>query len=64
MEQFEAVDTNIQIKSFLNEARDIFRQMIRTVNVKSEVMQLVEAVSDLSYAWEILGDYLEIFHER
>lgn len=64
VEQFEAVDTNIQIKTFLNEARDIFRQMIRKVNVKSEVMQQLEAIADLSYAWDILSDYLEVFHER
>lgn len=64
VEQFEAVDTNVQIKSFLNEARDIFRQMIRTVNVKSEVMQVLETISDLSYAWDVLSDYLDIFHDR
>eukprot|EP01035_Chromulina_nebulosa_P017771 gene17771-23373_t len=64
VEQFEAVDTNIQIKSFLNEARDIFRQMIRIVNVKSSAVELVETLSDLSYAWEILPDYLPVFHDR
>ena len=64
VEQFEAVDTNLQIKSFLNEARDIFRQMIRTVNIKSEVLTIIENISDFSYAWETLGDYLEVFHER
>ena len=64
VEQFEAIDTNIQLKSYLNEARDIFRQMIRTVNIKSDVTNIIENISDLSYAWETLGDYLEIFHER
>jgi WASH complex subunit strumpellin len=64
VEQFEAVDTNLQIKSFLNEARDIFRQMIRTVNVKHEVLSILENVSDFSYAWETVNDYLSVFHER
>jgi WASH complex subunit strumpellin len=64
VEQFEAVDTNIQIKSFLNEARDIFRMMIRTVNIKNEVMNTLENISDLSYAWQTLGDYITVFHER
>lgn len=64
VEQFEAVDTNLQIKTFLNETRDIFRQMIRTVNIKSEVLNVLENVSDFSYAWETLSDYLDIFHER
>ncbi len=64
VEQFEAIDTNLQIKSFLDEARNIFRQMIRTVNIKHEVMHIIENVSDISYAWETLNDYLDIFHDR
>mmetsp|Transcript_24845 Transcript_24845/g.36645 ORF Transcript_24845/g.36645 Transcript_24845/m.36645 type:complete len:1170 (+) Transcript_24845:53-3562(+) len=64
VEQFEAVDTNLQIKSYLNEARDIFRQMIRTVNIKNEMMHVLENISDLSYAWETLDDYLQVFHNR
>jgi WASH complex subunit strumpellin len=64
VEQFEAVDTNVQIKSFLNEAREIFRMMIRTVNVKNEVLNTLESISDASYAWQTLGDYIPVFHER
>ncbi len=64
VEQFEAIDTNVQIKSFLQEARDIFKQMIRTVNIKSEIMHILENISDLSYAWGLLPDYLPVFHDR
>jgi len=64
VEQFEQVDTNVQIKSFLNECRDIFRQMIRTVNIKNEIMTSLETISDFSYAWELLVDYNLEFHER
>lgn len=64
VEQFEAVDTNVQIKSFLTEIRDLFRTMIRTVNIKSDVLTILESISDLSYAWQILVDYIDVFHER
>ena len=64
VEQFEAVDTNIQIKAYLGEVRDIFRQMIRTVNVKGEVLSILENVTDLSYAWETLPDFLEQFQSN
>lgn len=64
VEQFEAVDTNVQIKSFLNEARDIFRMMIRTVNIKHEVLNTLENISDASFSWQTLGDYIPVFHER
>jgi len=64
VEQFEVIDTNVQIKSFLHEIRDIFKQMIRTVNIKSEILHVLENVSDLSYAWGTLADYLPVFHDR
>ena len=64
VEQFEAVDTNIQIKSFLKEAREIFKTMISTVNIKNEALNVIESISDLSYAWQILTDYVAVFHER
>lgn len=64
VEQFDVIDTNIQIKSFLGEAREIFRQMIRTVNIKNEVSDIIETISDLSYAWETLPQYMQIFHDR
>eukprot|EP01042_Synura_sphagnicola_P033016 gene33016-42435_t len=64
VEQFESLDTNIQIKSFIAEIREIFLTMIRTVNIKNEVLHLMEIISDLSYAWQILVDYIPIFHER
>ena len=64
VEQFEAVDTNVQIKAFLNEARDIFRMMIRTVNIKNEVLNVLETISDASFAWQTLNDYTAVFHDR
>jgi WASH complex subunit strumpellin len=64
VEQFEAVDTNIQIKTFLNDAREIFHTMIRTVNIKNEILNNLDAISDLSYAWQTLTDYIPYFQER
>lgn len=64
VERFEAIDTNAQIKAFLQEARDIFKTMIRTVNIKHEVLSHLEHISDASYAWVALGDYLNVFHEH
>ena len=64
VEQYEAIDANAQIKTFLNEAKDIFRMMIRTVNVKTEVLSILENISDLSYAWQTLGDYTAVLHAR
>lgn len=64
VEQFESIDVNVQTKIFLSEIRDVLRQMIRTVNVKDELLDHIENISDFSYAWEALTDYLDVFHER
>jgi WASH complex subunit strumpellin len=38
--------------------------MIRTVNIKDEILTTLENIADLTYAWQTLGDYLDVFHER
>jgi len=60
--QFEAVDTNIQIKSYISEANTLLWRMVQTANVKSSSLPILENVSDLSFAWGILLDYLDDFH--
>lgn len=64
VEQVESVDTNMQIKIFLNEVRDILQQMIRTVNIKQDIINIIENLSDFSYAWGSLRDYISVCHER
>lgn len=64
VEHFEAIDTSVQIKSYLGEIRDIFKVMIRTVNIKREISHIIDNISDLSYAWHVLDDYLSILHDR
>jgi WASH complex subunit strumpellin len=64
VEQVESVDSNMQIKIFLKEVRDILQQMIRTVNIKQEVINIIENLSDFSYAWGSLRDYIGVCHER
>ncbi|EGB10206.1 hypothetical protein AURANDRAFT_23554 [Aureococcus anophagefferens] len=64
VEQFEQVDTNLQIKAFLADTREFLLQMVRITNVQHSVMHVIESVSDLSYAFDILGDYVPILHDR
>lgn len=64
VEQFEQVDTNLQIKAFLQDTREFLTQMVRITNVQGTVVELIETIADLSYAWEILPDYVAILHDR
>ncbi|KAJ8611733.1 hypothetical protein CTAYLR_009190 [Chrysophaeum taylorii] len=61
VEQFEQVDS-IQIKSFLADSREFLVQMVRLTNVQST--NVLETVADLSYAWEVLRQYVGILRDR
>ena len=64
LDRYESIDTSLQIKQFLTETCDLLTQMIRVVNVTDTVVARLSTVSDLSYAWEIVNDYIDSFHER
>lgn len=64
VEQFETIDTSTFIKEFLGQARSHMLNMVRTVNVKDEVMDTLLVVSDLAYAWDVINDYMREMHKR
>ena len=64
VEQFDVIDTNLAIKAFLKETRDELFQMVKACNIKTEVLNILETVTDFSYAWEVLPDYLKVLHDR
>mmetsp|Transcript_19340 Transcript_19340/g.68391 ORF Transcript_19340/g.68391 Transcript_19340/m.68391 type:complete len:1156 (-) Transcript_19340:124-3591(-) len=64
VEQFETIDTSTFIKEFLTQARSEMLNMVRTVNVKDEVMDTLLVVSDLAYAWDVIDDYMREMHKR
>lgn len=37
--------------------------MIRIVNVKEEIMYYLSVVADVSYAWEIILNYVDLMQE-
>lgn len=42
---------------FLADTRKFLHQMIRTINIKEEVLITMQIVGDLSYAWQIIDRY-------
>ena len=56
VEQFHQIGGNLHVKQFLEETRTFLRHMVRTANVKEEVMIMITAVCDLSYGWDCDGD--------
>ncbi|KAJ1461470.1 WASH complex, subunit strumpellin [Pelagophyceae sp. CCMP2097] len=64
VEQFDQVDTNLQIKAFLADTREFLLQMVRITNMHHGVLSQLEAIGELAYAWGLLGDYVGILHAR
>ena len=64
VEQFENVDQNQQVLQWLSETRDCLLRMVRILNVTQGVMGILEIVTDLSYGWELIRDYIGIMQSR
>ena len=50
--EFHQVSSNLQVVQFLNETKQLLRQMIRVTNIEVKVSIMVSTIADLSYAWE------------
>ncbi|CAH1773129.1 unnamed protein product [Owenia fusiformis] len=57
VQEFHQLESNLQVKQFLADTRQYLHQMIRTINIKEEVLVTLEIVADLSYAWEIIDGF-------
>lgn len=63
VEQFEQVNTGLQIKQYLATARDFLSKMVQAVNIKDDILAIVDKISDFSYAWEIIHDFKSVLHK-
>lgn len=54
VQEFHQLESNLQVLQFLADTRRFLHQMIRTINIKEEVLITIQIVADLSYAWTIM----------
>ncbi|EGG23615.1 hypothetical protein DFA_05749 [Cavenderia fasciculata] len=59
VEQFQEIDSSIQVRQFLVETRSFLTKMIKIVNIKEEVLVNLSVCADISYAWDIINNYVE-----
>lgn len=64
VEHFERVDANLQIRACLAETRADLLKMIRLSAIAPDLIDIMDAIFDLSYAWGLLGTYMPYFHDR
>ncbi|CAH1180444.1 unnamed protein product [Phaedon cochleariae] len=60
VQEFHSLDNNMQVIQFLAETRKQLDQMIRTANIKEDVLINLQIIGDISYAWELIDYYTNI----
>ncbi|KAJ1194016.1 hypothetical protein NDU88_003311 [Pleurodeles waltl] len=63
VQEFHQLESNLQICQFLADTRKFLHQMIRTINIKEEVLITMQIVGDLSYAWQLIDSFTAIMQE-
>ena len=46
------------VKQFLADTRQYLQQMLRTINIREEVLITLQQIADLSYAWLLIDRYV------
>jgi len=64
VEQFQQISDNLQIKSYLFETRQCLKHMVRTVQIRNQVLINLAQISDCSYAWQSLKEYRDLMQQR
>lgn len=59
VQQFHELDSNMQVKQFLTENKRLLSTMILLNNVQESTMGIIDLVSDLSYAWNIIDRFFD-----
>ncbi|KAG7248972.1 hypothetical protein CRUP_000111, partial [Coryphaenoides rupestris] len=63
VQEFHQLESNLQVCQFLADTRKFLHQMIRTINIKEEVLITMMIVGDLSYAWQLIDSFTTIMQE-
>eukprot|EP00804_Cyclotella_cryptica_P013905 CCRYP_002429-RD/>CCRYP_002429-RD protein AED:0.28 eAED:0.28 QI:53/0.75/0.6/1/1/1/5/0/1264 len=64
VEQYDLIDRDVQVKSFLEESRGLLLQMARAVGVSESICEDIRWISDMSYGIESVKSYVTIIHTR
>jgi len=64
VEQYHQIEGNLQIKVFLNETRQYLRHMSYTVNLQQDILQRIARITDFSYAWLCMDDFLDLMQAK
>ncbi|XP_039594068.1 WASH complex subunit 5 [Polypterus senegalus] len=63
VQEFHQLESNLQVCQFLGDTRRFLHHMIRTINIKEEVLITMQIIGDLSYAWQLIDSFTSIMQE-
>uniref|UniRef100_A0A8C2PJP0 WASH complex subunit 5 n=1 Tax=Capra hircus TaxID=9925 RepID=A0A8C2PJP0_CAPHI len=63
VQEFHQLESNLQVCQFLADTRKFLHQMIRTINIKEEVLITMQIIGDLSFAWQLIDSFTAIMQE-
>ncbi|NXH85811.1 WASC5 protein, partial [Edolisoma coerulescens] len=63
VQEFHQLESNLQVCQFLADTRKFLHQMIRTINIKEEVLITIQIAGDLSYAWQLIDSFTSIMQD-
>ncbi|ELK24738.1 WASH complex subunit strumpellin [Myotis davidii] len=63
VQEFHQLESNLQVCQFLADTRKFLHQMIRTINIKEEVLITMHIAGDLSFAWQLIDSFTSIMQE-
>ncbi|XP_013376760.1 PREDICTED: WASH complex subunit strumpellin isoform X2 [Chinchilla lanigera] len=63
VQEFHQLESHLQVCQFLADTRKFLHQMIRTINIKEEVLITMQIVGDLSFAWQLIDSFTSIMQE-
>lgn len=64
VEQYHQIEGNLQIKVFLGETKQYLRHLSYTVSLQQDILQRIARISDFSYAWLCMDDFLNLMQEK
>jgi len=60
---YHYIEGNLQIKQYIIEIGNYLNHMLRIVNIKNKVLINIAQISDFSYAWIVIQEYLIIMQD-
>ena len=60
VQEYHQLDSRMQIVQYLAETRKYLHQMVRSMNIKEDILISMQIIGDLSYAWEIIDSYTSL----